>query len=339
MNTSNNPQLLDVLTREGVLINVSVRYWRAQIKLRPQDLGLEDERISHRLISLGHKKLLPKEAFAPFSLMESRAHSLVEAATFPFLGGIARFLPNAQVAHVREKLADLQQEFLAEKARFIGEYEHWQTTALDEWRTFARQVGTPENRLLTTISAAFPSTGRVSEKFGFETRLFQVALPESLREESTSFSNQEAIRAARESVAREAAQNLRRDTETFVADCVATLREQTAEICQEMLASMDSGKTDGVHQKTLNRLVRFIEQFKSLNFAGDTELEEQLEGARRDLLSRTAEEYRDSAYARRQLVGGLSALKDRARELARSDAADVVQRFGEMGKRKFHFAA
>ena len=31
--------LLDVLTREGVLINVSVRYWRGCKKLRPEDLG------------------------------------------------------------------------------------------------------------------------------------------------------------------------------------------------------------------------------------------------------------------------------------------------------------
>lgn len=339
MNTSNHPQLLDVLCREGVLIHLSVRYWRAQIKLRPQDLGLDDDKISHRLISLGHKKLLPKEAFAPFSLLEGRAHALVEAATFPFLGGIARFLPNAQVANVREKLESMQQEFLTEKARFIGEYEHWQRASADEWRSFARQMGAEPDRLLTTIQAAFPSSDKVSGSFGFETRLFQVALPQSLRQEVTSFRDQEAVVAARENVAREAAQNLRRDTESFVADCVATLREQTAELCGEMLASMNSGKTDGVHQRTLNRLINFIDEFKGLNFAGDTELEEQLETARRDLLSRTAEEYRDSAYARRQLVTGLGALKEKAREMAWADTREVVERFGEMGKRKFHFAA
>src|SRR5262245_25083279 len=54
--------LLDVLTREGVLINVSVRYWRATKKLSPEDLGLKAEDVSDRLIALGHKKLLPKEA-------------------------------------------------------------------------------------------------------------------------------------------------------------------------------------------------------------------------------------------------------------------------------------
>jgi hypothetical protein len=337
MNT--NPQLLDVLTREGVLIHVSVRYWRAQIKLKPQDLGLEDTRVSNRLISLGHKKLLPKEAFAPFSLLESRAHALVESATFPFLGGIARFLPNANLARVREKLAELEQEFLTEKARFIGEYAHWQRASADEWRIFARQAGIDEETLLTTIRSAFPSMEKVSRSFGFETRLFQVALPESLRAEVSGFAEQQAILQAREAVASEAARKLRHDTETFVGDCVATLREQTAEICAEMLSSISNGKTEGVHQKTLNRLVRFIDQFKSLNFAGDSELEAQLERAKGELLSRTAEEYRDSAYAQRQLVSGLTALKERARELAKTDASAVVQRFGEMGKRKFHFAA
>lgn len=334
-----NPQLLDILTREGVLINVSVRYWRAQIKLKPQDLGLEDIKVSNRLISLGHKKLLPKEAFAPFSLLEGRAHALTEASTFPFLGGIARFLPNANVAKVREKLMEMEQEFLTEKARFIGEYEHWQQASVDEWRRFARKLEVNEQTLLNTIRAAFPSLEKVSRSFGFETRLFQVALPESLKEEATNFAQQQAVLQAREAVATEAAQRLQHDTQSFVSDCVATLREQTAGICQEMLSSIGGGKTDGVHQKTLNRLVRFIDQFKSLNFAGDSELEAQLEGARKELLSRTAEEYRDSAYAQRQLVTGLTALKDRARELAKTDAAEVVQRFGEQGKRKFHFAA
>ncbi len=44
--------LLEVLTREGVLINVSVRYWRAAKKLRPEDLGLAPDRVTDRLISL-----------------------------------------------------------------------------------------------------------------------------------------------------------------------------------------------------------------------------------------------------------------------------------------------
>lgn len=123
-----------------------------------------------------------------------------------------------------------------------------------------------------------------------------------------------------------------------MADCVASLREQTAQLCQEMLASINSCET-GVHQKTLNRLVRFIEQFKEMNFANDTVMEAQLEAVRKELLSRSAEEYRDSAHARRRLKQGLGQLAEAARQLARADATELVQRFGKLGRRKFHLAA
>ncbi len=36
------------------------------------------------LSSLGHKRLLPKVALAEFALIEIRAHTLVDAGTFPF---------------------------------------------------------------------------------------------------------------------------------------------------------------------------------------------------------------------------------------------------------------
>ena len=44
-----NTDLLSVLTREGVLINASVRYPRFHKKLSPGDLGLEPDQVSERL--------------------------------------------------------------------------------------------------------------------------------------------------------------------------------------------------------------------------------------------------------------------------------------------------
>ena len=114
LDTAEN-QLLDVLTREGVLINVSVRYWRATKKLKAEDLGLDPERVTDRLISLGHKKLLPKSALDALALVESRAHSLVESSTFPFLKGLSRFLPNSKLEEVLHKIRGLEQDFARAK--------------------------------------------------------------------------------------------------------------------------------------------------------------------------------------------------------------------------------
>jgi len=127
-------RLLDALTCHGVLASVSVLYWRARKKLSPADLGLSDDKANRRLISLGHKRLLPKERLAGLALIESRAHALLEANTFPFLNGIARYRPNERLAEVDAALADLQRQFETEQREFLRSYGAYRAEALDEWR-------------------------------------------------------------------------------------------------------------------------------------------------------------------------------------------------------------
>ena len=43
--------LLNVLTREGVLLKVSVSFWRGCKKLKPEDIGLKAGDLSDRLVS------------------------------------------------------------------------------------------------------------------------------------------------------------------------------------------------------------------------------------------------------------------------------------------------
>ena len=139
MNNGSN-QLLDVLTREGVLINVSVRFWRGCKKLRPEDVGLNPDDVSARLISLGHKRLLPKDAMADLSLIEGRAHALIEAKTFPFLNGVGHFLPNPKLEEVTQKLKDMELEFWDAKNHFLQRYAKLRQDAAQEWRRMADKL-------------------------------------------------------------------------------------------------------------------------------------------------------------------------------------------------------
>jgi hypothetical protein len=331
-------QLLDVLTREGVLINVSVRYWRATKKLNAEDLGLDPDKVTDRLISLGHKKLLPKEALEALALVESRAHALVEASTFPFLKGLSRFLPNAKLQEVLDKLDNLSFDFASARADFLSRYAQMRESAAAEWLEAARRLVADPERLVATIEASFPPPARIERFFEFSTQLFQIRLPEKLDLELVDAVTQQEVIRVREEAARDAGEQIQREVQIFVADCVASLRQQTAELCQEMLGSMRDGKT-GVHQKTLNRLTRFIDEFKKLNFAGDAEMETQLERVRQEFLSRSAEDYRDDATAKARLQHGLEGLAQTARELAQQDSRELVERFGQMGVRRLTLAA
>lgn len=335
----NHHDILKVLTREGVLINVSVRYWRAAKRLKPEDLGLHPDTVNERLVNLGQKRLLPKETIAPLTLIEGRVHALVEASSFPFLGGIGHFLPNAKLGDVRDRLEELRGEFDAACASFLEHYGQHRVEAIEEWRALATRLSHEPERLVAAIRESFPPQHKVAKKFAFEVHLFQLAIPDQVSAELVTFAEQAEVLNARRMAARQAQEQIRSGVETFVAECVTTLRDQTAQLCVEMLESMQSGKTEGVHQKTLNRLSRFIEQFKQMNFANDTEMERMLEIVRRDLLTISAEDYRQSPRATRNLKEGLAQLRDHARELAQQDARELVERFGQMGRRKLQLVS
>lgn len=332
-----NDQLLEMLTREGVLINVSVRYWRATKKLKAEDLGLDPDSITDRLITLGHKKLLPRESLQAFALIESRAHALVESSTFPFLNGLGHFLPNTRLQEVTDSLKELEREFRDAEIEFMNRYAQTRMDAAQEWRQAAGRLVANPAQMVATIESSFPNPEKMEKYFGFTTQLFQIRVPENLGLDLISLGEQQDLVRAREKAAREAAAQISQGVENFVSDCVASLREQTAQLCEDMLESMRTGKT-GVHQKTLNRLIKFIDEFRSLNFAGDREMEEQLERVRQQFLSKTAEDYRDNDFARNRLQKGLRALADTAREMAGRDSREIVERFGQMGHRKFNVA-
>ena len=331
------PTLLDALTVRGVLINVSVRYWRARKKLTADDLGLSADQVDDRLISLGHKKLLPRDALHDLALIESRTHAFVAENSFPFLGGIAHYVPNEKLDEVQQRLHVLRTEFDDAESRFRERYGELRTVGLERWRDAADSlVGDPE-RLLAKISDAFPPVAAMDRYFSYTISMFQLSVPDVPQADLIEAGTQQELLETRRRAAFEARSAIQSSCQDFIADSVATLRQETAVLCSQMLGTISS--TDNVHQKTLNRLLKFIDQFKQLNFANDSEMAEQLEAVRKEFLARTAEEYRSSDFARDQLVNGLSKLRDKASDLARQDAFELVNSFGQMGRRKFTLAA
>jgi len=331
MQTDTN-SLLDAVCRRGVLISTSVRYWRGCKRLNPEDLGLDPAHVSDRLIQLGHKRLIPRDALSAFSLIESRVQATVEGSSFPFLGGIARFVPNPRLGDLTARLDQLANEFREATDDFVAGYLPLREKAIVEWREASSHLNGSAEHLIATIEQSFPPCGDIAKRFAFETRLFQIAAPDSIRLEVVESMDQLAVAADRSRIADDASRRLQADLDGFISESVASVRQQTARLASEVLATID-GSENGVHQRTLNRLKTFIDSFRSLNFAGDQQLEATLERFRRELLNRSAEDYRSNSGAMATLTDGLNRLRENAVDLVRSDARDVIARFGQVGRR------
>lgn len=332
-NSPHNQSLLDGICRRGVLVSTSVRFWRGYKRLNAEDLGLDPSDVSDRLIQLGHKRLIPREALRSFALIESRVQASVEASSFPFLGGIGRFVPNPRLGDLTGKLDKLRDEFREATLDFVAGYGPLRDNAIAEWREAARHLRGNAERLIATIEQSFPPAGEIAKRFAFETRLFQIAAPDSIRLEVAEGLEQLEVADDRRRLADDASRRLQADLDEFIRESVASLREETARLASDVLSTID-GSEHGVHQRTLNRLTTFIESFRTLNFAGDQQLEQTLERFRRDLLSRSAEDYRNDRSAMNSLTDGLNRLRENAVQLARSDSRDVVSRFGQQGARR-----
>lgn len=332
-NHNTNMPLLDAVCRRGVLVSTSVRYWRGCKKLSAEDLGLDPAHVSDRLIQLGHKRLIPRDALQAFALIESRVQATVEGASFPFLGGIGRFVPNPRLGELTERLDRLRDEFREATLDFVAGYVPLRESAMVEWRDAAEHLNGSAERLLLTIEQSFPPAGEIAKRFAFETRLFQIAAPDHIRLEVAEGVSQMEAENDRRRIAEEATRRMQADLDGFIRESVASLREETARLASEVLQTID-GSDHGVHQRTLNRLSTFIDSFRSLNFAGDQQLEQTLERFRRDLLQRSAEDYRNDPGAMTTLTDGLNRLRESAVQLARADARDIVARFGQMGGRR-----
>src|SRR5712691_10829257 len=157
---TNNP-ILDILTREGVLLNASVLYWRGHKKLKPEDLGLTSDQAPKRFFSLGQKLLLPEEAFDALELIEGRVHSFVEANTFPFLNGLAHFCPNTKLEAVRQAMQSFETEFRRARETFLGLYPERRQRSLLEWREVAQKLLPNPERLVQAIDSSFPDSQRL----------------------------------------------------------------------------------------------------------------------------------------------------------------------------------
>ncbi len=84
--------------------------------------------------------------------------------------------------------------------------------------------------------------------YGFEIQLFQIAMPQHMAAELASASAQQEAVDARRRAAQQAGQKIRQGAESLASGCVASLREQTARLREDMLGSIHGCET-GLHQK------------------------------------------------------------------------------------------
>ena len=286
------------LFKDGLLIDVNVSRWSGAKILTAEDLGLKEENVAEAY-KLGRKMLVPDKIIRQFRALEGRARNVITFNSFKYPIGNARFIPKKRLLKVHETLKALQVEFMAKVDELVENYNKYRTEMIPIYTQAAeiafltqepsegmfniedREAQKKEyiDQFLVRIKAHYPDANTLRSKFALEWDVYETALPKMRKGSIHDIIDQEEKKSiAVEEYRAQAKQKIG----SFIEGVVGTLRQETIDLCNRVVANIKEGKV--VKGKTLICLRDFIDNFSELNFVGDVKIEEELAKLKKDFL-------------------------------------------------------
>jgi hypothetical protein len=210
-----NPKWL-ALMREGVVVKLHVRRWRAKSRLDLTDLGLpsEDDDLIGDLLNLGDKRLLPKELGSRLEAIESAGRKALDRNGFATFWGT--FVPATNFEAWKAENDAHKQRYLDARNDLRDSYTDIVAQLTDAYRgaaraafrrakaldplSMTRQDLLDEALFVTTfvrrITAQIPTESQIYDSFGWEEEYTYIPLPSLLAEDAAEKERIQAERAA-----------------------------------------------------------------------------------------------------------------------------------------------
>jgi hypothetical protein len=329
---------------DGLLMQVNVSFWSGARILKPEDLGLDQASIVDAF-HLGRKLLIPQKVIHAFRHIEGQARALVAKNSFPFPIGNARFVPRRCFNEVNAQLEAYKAEYMRLAEDLITRYDEYRNQMLPIYQGAAENAFETANppmqefgvedldqlkvkrendkaayveAFLNRIKSYYPQASSLRAKFGLDWSIYEIAVP---RMELTEAGEIIATEKANESIHRQMNEKIG----TFVDDVVRTLRQETTEICGNIVKFIKEGKV--IRSTTMDSLRDFIERFKTMNFVGDATIESQLEAVRNEFLNMDSKTISEDDNIREALSTKLSEVLEVAEKIGDQDINGVTSQY------------
>jgi len=293
---------------DGVLFDIDIHWWKGWTKLELEDIDKEEGELP-AIFKLGTKRILNPEAFKDFSVIESRARTLVDDLCFPFMISTVRFVPFATLPQLVEELTKLQKAFYAFVEQFVFYYDDNKLSFMNRYPKYALK-----------LNKKYPDTMEIRGKFYFSWKLFEMSMPKEIKAEFLSDSERERL----QKLFTESQDKVNSQLEGWVDRVGMAMRKEIGLVCKNMNDSLEKGKV--IRESTLERTRETIKRLRSMNFIGDPQVEDMLSDLERNVPGNFD---RDNALVMAPFKGTLQAIMAEA-----GDLTDITTSTGEY-KRKF----
>jgi len=265
---------------EGVVaIQLNIKFWRGQVKLKPQDLGLDPNDVPD-IFYLGNKKLYSQEIRQRFMHLSNKARNFLHEHSYPFVMEYVRAIPKRNLAKVVARLEEMKAEFMAEAQKFLAEYdairEGWRERYPTVWEHLAPH---------------YPPREYLKRCFDFYWTVFDIKGAE-VQEGSAPEIIQAYERARAELQARYA---------EMMEEALVYLRKRVLEVVTNLSSRLKEGRI--VRNDALQSVRNVEEWFRDLNIFGDMQVEEALARLRAAINGTDYEALKDNEPLKKELAG------------------------------------
>lgn len=292
----------------GVLVDVNIRAWTGEKMLTAEDMGIDPDSIPESF-KLGRKSLIPPRIIAKIKNMDYLARKALNAKSFEFPFGNARFLPKKTFEEFNNEYEVLKASYDALVNDLITNFDTYKREMRTDFITAAKEayqrltklhgiedqilclpriVKGPDgkdttvmqeitldnyiNEFLERIEKSYPKVEAIKGRFSMEFVAFQMELPDLIEAtiDDVAEENQKI------NLLQNAFQmKMRKEMESYAEKIVKENRDRVSEIVTAMTEKLSNGKrfTETTYQMILNA----INNFKSMNIVNDERLEKALD--------------------------------------------------------------
>src|SRR3990167_3677645 len=292
-----------------IAIDLDIKWWRGETRLRKEDLGLEEsdpeyQEFLQKQVRFGTKRIIPERFFWELRLLEGRARQLMitNAQHTPW-----GFLMSKKVYPAwREKMVEVQTKFLEvgeqlafERDQVVEEMrELYQRAAQGAWEIRQKKEQSNGDEIskapnyfiegfVETILSQIPSVKEIQNSFYFDWTPSYIAPPKEVllekqleeafkvteedKEKWEAFKEEEAL----EKEIREKSQKRwSEQVETTLSEVSAGVRELIHDTILDALAGLK--RNTYLHSRSLVALRNLITRSRALNFLDDPGIESKL---------------------------------------------------------------
>lgn len=312
----------DKVFQDGKLVNIHIGMWGMSHKLNEEDI-----KINNKLpdtIKLGKKMLIKDSVYNTFKTLEQKIRNYLYNNSFSFpLVSQAHFVPKTRYLEVQKKLEEFKEQYMRLANEFFDNYENYKQQALDFYDQHKDTVS-------VELAPYYPPLADIKKKFYMDIFSYEISLPTVFGEVDIhdEIEREKIHDEVKSQVSQQYQQDYRKQVDShmskigeFVGEVTSTLREKIVEHCSVALEKINEKQV--VSNKSINTLLKHIQNFRDMNFVDDKTIEDELNKV--EGLIKTQKDFTTDKNAVELLRQRLNDVVTEAKSL--SDVADVSGKY------------